>query len=269
MSRPPEPTEEGGGSLVPRRLSNEQFEVVIRRAAELQARAAEAGDEGLTEAEAIRIGKELGLSGAYLSQALAEVKGASAGEAGLLDRVMGGAVLQASRVVAGEAEAVRKRLESYLVDHEYYCVLRRLPDRVVFEPASGAIAAVGRAASRAFSRASIMRVDNLELTVQALEDGFSHVTVLTRLNGERAGYLAGGVLGGGAAGGMAAVALGIAVDPAAALLGLPLFGGGFYGMRWAYLHSASRTQIQLEALLDRLEHDELPASPPGWQRRRG
>ncbi len=243
--------------------------MVIRRAAELQARAAESGDEGLTEAEAIRIGRELGLSGANLSQALAEIRGSGAGEPGLLDRVMGSAVLQASRVIAGEPEAVRRRLEGYLVDHEYYSVLRRHPDRVLFEPASGALAAFGRAATRAFSRSAILRVDNLELSVQPLEDGFSLVSLLTRLSGERAGFLVGGVLGGGALGGMAATALGIAVDPAAALLGLPLFGGGMYGMRWAYLHGAHRTQTQLEALLDRLEHGELPSSPPAWQRRRG
>lgn len=269
MSRLPEPAGEKGGPLVPRRLTNEEFEVVIRRAAELQARAAESGEEGLTEAEAIRIGKELGLSGAYLSQALAEVRGREGGEPGLMDRMMGPGVLRASRVVAGEADVVRRRLESYLCDHEYYSVLRRLPDRVIFEPASGAFAAVGRAASRAFSRSSIMRVDNLEVSVQPLEDGFSHVSLLTRLSTERAGYLAGGVLSGGAMGGMAAAALGVAVDPAAALLGLPIFGGSVWGVRWAYLYSLQRTQTQLEALLDRLEHGELPASPPAWQRRRG
>lgn len=264
MSPLPEPTQEGGGSLVPRRLTNEQFELVIRRAAELQARAAEAGDDGLTEAEIVRIGKELGLSGPYLNQALAEVRGQVGGEKGVLDRVMGEAVLQASRVVPGDADEVRKRLEDYLVQREYLGVVRRLPDRLLMEPAPGAIAAVGRATSRALSRASLLRVSNLEVSVAPLEEGFCHVSLLTRLTTERAGFLAGGVLGGGGLGVGVAVFLGIAVDPAAALLGLPLFGGGFYGMRWAYANTAERAQIQLESLLDRLEHDELPSSPPRW-----
>ena len=47
MSRLPEPVQEGGGSLAPRRLSNEQFEVVIRRAAELQARAGHASQAAM------------------------------------------------------------------------------------------------------------------------------------------------------------------------------------------------------------------------------
>ena len=48
-------------SLVPaeRKLTQEQFEMVIRRAAELQARAAEdPSGTALTEEEAIRIGRE-------------------------------------------------------------------------------------------------------------------------------------------------------------------------------------------------------------------
>lgn len=266
MSPLPEPIKEGGGPLTPNRLSHEQFELVIRRAAELQAHAAEAGDEGLTEAEALRIGRELGLSGRYLNQALAEVRGGTSGAPSLLDRVMGGAVIQASRVVAGGADEISRRLERYLVEHEFYCVLRRMPDRVLYEPARGAVAAVGRAARRAFGRSGGLRFSNLEVSVQPLEPGFCNVVVATRLGAERAGYLTGGVLSSGAIGGMAAAALGIAVDPAAALLGLPLFGSGVYGWRWAYLQSARRTELQLQALLDRLEYGELPLSSA---RRRG
>jgi hypothetical protein len=262
VSRLPEPMGEGGDALVPRRLSNEQFEVVIRRAAELQARAAESSDEGLTEAEALRIGRELGLSGEYLSRALAEVRGQAREEGGVLDRFVGAAVLQASRVVPGGAASVARHLEGYLVEREFFSVLRRLPDRVVYEPAPGAVAAVSRAMSRAFGGKQMLRVSNLEAMVQPLEEGFCHVTLLTRLNQERTEHLAGGVLGGGAAGTMVAVALGIAVDPAAALLGVPVLGGGLVGMRWSYVRTLHRTQVKLESLLDRLEHGELPPPPP-------
>lgn len=262
MSRLPEPVGESGDALVPRRLSNEQFEVVIRRAAELQARAAESSDEGLTEDEALRIGRELGLSGEYLSRALAEVRGPAPGELGVLDRFVGAAVLQAARVIPGDAATIARHLEGYLVEREFFSVLRRLPDRVLFEPAPGAVAAVSRAMSRAIGGKQMLRVSNLETTVQPLEDGFSLVTLRTRLNEERTGHLAGGVLGGGAAGTAVAVALGIAVDPAAALMGLPVAGSGLLGMRWSYARTLHRTQIKLESLLDRLEHGELPPPPP-------
>ena len=85
----PEQGREGGGETLPQRhLSTEQFELVIRRAAELQASAAEAGGEEMSEGEIVRIGRELGLSGRYLQQALAEVRGRGrrgAGRAGAGD----------------------------------------------------------------------------------------------------------------------------------------------------------------------------------------
>jgi len=66
-----------------RQLTQEQFEMVIRRAAELQARAAEDPAGGaLTEAEAIRIGREIGISPVHLRRALAETGATRRGEGG-------------------------------------------------------------------------------------------------------------------------------------------------------------------------------------------
>jgi hypothetical protein len=38
---------------------------------------------------------------------------------------------------------------------------------------------------------------------------------------------------------------------------LPIAAAGLGGMRYAYQESARKAQVQLEALLDRLEHGEL------------
>ena len=55
-----QPAPRPGGGLPARRLSNQELEAVIRRAVEILA-AAGTPDEGISEAEVIRIGQELGL----------------------------------------------------------------------------------------------------------------------------------------------------------------------------------------------------------------
>lgn len=259
--RPPE-----GSHLPERHLTPDQFEVVIRRAAELQARAADsASGEGITEAEVLRIGKELGLSGTHLVQALAEVRTGGATQTGLLDRAMGDAALQASRAVPGNADGVRHRLERYLVEREYLVVQRRFPDRTCYIPAQGIAATLGRASTGLARRAPLLGVTNLSVSVRPLEEGFCYVSLGTELAGRRAGYVAGAAALGGGGATAVSVALGIAVAPPAALLGIPVLAAAAAGARWLYGNQAERTRVALESLLDRLEHGELPAPA----RRRG
>lgn len=234
--------------------------MVIRRAAELQARSAEeAGAEGLSEEDALRIGRELGLSGAHLGRALAEVRGGAVEEHGVMVKVMGASRFSASRAVPGEAKGLARSLEEYLVDHQYLVVQRRLGDRTVFVRASGILAAVGRTTGELFRREPPLGVENLEVSVRELEPGLSYVRLSTDLAGERTGYALGGAALGVGFGGGNAVILGIAVAPVAALVAVPILVASVGGMRYAYQHSARKTMVQLEALLDRLEHGELGA----------
>lgn len=251
----------GPTDLVPgERLTSEQFEMVIRRAAELQARAAEdPGSDGMAEEEVLRIGRELGLSGAYLGQALAEVRGGPAEERGLLVKLMGEAHHGTSRVIRGEPEAIRRRLETYLVECEYLTVQRRLPDRTVFVRAAGMGAMLGRAASGMFRRQPLLDVQQLEVTVREVEEGMSYVSLATDLGGRRTEHLAGGLVLGGMFGGTGALVLGVALAPPVALVGLPVLAGSVWGMRYGYAAVVRKLLVQLEALLDQLQHDELPS----------
>jgi hypothetical protein len=247
------------GPTPPQRLSNEQFEMVIRRAAELQARSAEeAGADGVSEEDALRIGRELGLSGAALGRALAEVRGGAVEEQGLMVGLMGPARFSASRAVPGESSAIARALESYLVDHQYLMVQRRLQDRTIFVRATGAMAGIQRATSEVFGKTPLLKVKNLEVSVRTLEPGSSFVTLATDLSGERTGHAVGGAVMGGGFGGTSALVLGIAVAPAAALIAVPIAAAFAYGWRYGYQSEARKVSVQLESLLDRLEHGELP-----------
>ena len=116
-----------------RTLTQEQFEMVIRRAAELQARAAEdpAGG-GLTEAEAIRIGREIGISPQHLRRALAETGTTEVQAPGMATRVLGPAWVHASRTVPGGAAEVQDEINQYLVGRERLAPIRRFPDRTTY-----------------------------------------------------------------------------------------------------------------------------------------
>lgn len=234
--------------------------MVIRRAAELQAREAEQGADSMSETEVIRIGRELGLSTRHLNQALVEVGGQVGEERGLLARMFGPRMVRAGRAVVGDAVDVAHDLESYLVEREYLSVLRRLPDRVIFTPASGVAASLGRMSSQVFSGTNLLDVSNLEMVVQPLEDGYSYASLATSLSSERTATAAGSILGGGSAGATVGAVAAIAVAPPLALLALPVFGVIVYGSQAYYDSLLDKKQVQLESLLDRLEHGELKPS---------
>jgi hypothetical protein len=241
------------------RLSNEEFEMVIRRAAELQARSVEeAGADGVSEEDALRIGRELGLSGAALGRALAEVRGGAVDEQGAMVKLLGPARISVSRAVAGDARALARVLEEHLEDVQYLVVQRRLADRTVFVKASGVLAAVGRTTTEIFRRAPLLGVENLDVSVRELEPGLCYVGLSTDLGGERTSRAVGGAVMGGVLGGTGALVLGIAVAPAAAVVAVPIAAASLAGWRYGYQAAARKATVQLEALLDRLEHGELP-----------
>lgn len=258
----PVPTPPERELLPERRLTSTEMEAVIRRAVELQAREVERGvGEGITEAELVRIGQELGLSPLHMQQALAEVQSLAPDKDILFGRGFGDARPVASRVIRRGAERVTQELDAYLRDRECMVVQRRMPGRTVYTQASGMVAAFSRAASRVGSRHPLLQVKQIEVSVQPVDESSCYVAVAVDLTGQRTGLAAGGLLGGGGAGAAVAATLGIAVAPPAALLGIPVLFGSLLGMRAIYRHTATTMQEKLESLLDRLEHRELLPSP--------
>lgn len=260
---PDKPRVPADGGL-PARLTNRDFELVIRRAAELQARDAEdpSGD-GVDTAEVLRIGKELGLSDQHMHRALAEVQGSESGEAGMMTSVYGPSSIRIGRVMRGNAQALSSVLENHLVTREYLTVLRRMPDRTLFTPSAGATAAVGRAMSRAFNRRPPLDFSNLELTARKIEDDYAYVSLGTTLGPQRTGTAVASIAGGVSGGGLLAAFLGIAVAPVAAVGGVPILLAALYGGKLYYSNALEQAHVQLESLLDRLEHGDLtPRTQP-------
>ena len=242
--------------------------MVIRRAAELQARAAEdpAGG-GLTEAEAIRIGREIGISPQHLRRALAETGTTEVQAPGMATRVLGPAWVHASRTVPGGAAEVQDEINQYLVGRERLAPIRRFPDRTTY----------GKSRENEFVRMIQMTQEALqsrkrqppvgagfklrqarevEVAVQPLEEGYSYVTLSVDLSNMRTGLAITGVSLGGGLGLATAAVLGVAIDPAAALLGAPLLPGAMWGTKMAQVKQAVHAQTHLESILDCLERGE-------------
>jgi hypothetical protein len=267
---PGRPAEESG--LPARRLTGEQMEAVIRRATELQF-AAGGGEEGVSETELLRIGRELGLDPTNLRRALAEVRTAGGpAERGVLTTLMGDRVVRASRIFRKPAAQLGLFLEEYLRKSEFMDPVRRYPDRTRYARASGIGAAFGRAAAKISARQASLDVPQLDVGNSALDEGSALVELSVDQGGLRAGLTAGGAAVGSAGGlGIITVAMMTPVPDPVSLVAIPILGASMAIMRAIYRHQAGSVENRLEAFLDRLEHGELrlPPNPPPWRRQLG
>jgi len=243
--------------VVSRPFTTRELEAVIRRAVELQA-GTSAREDGVSEADVVRIGQELGLEPAMVRRAMAEVRARPAEESGILVRVAGAGTVRVSRVLRSPAASVGATLDRYLRETELMVVQRRFPDRTRYVRDTSLAAELGRIA-RTFVRSHPpLKVKQLDVAVTALDEESCLLEVSVDLRGTRGGLVA-GVLGSGGAlsVGWAATVWATAFPDPLMLVGIPVVAGSWWGMRAIYAAIRGSLQDRLESLLDRLEHGEL------------
>ncbi len=257
--------------ITPASIDRAALERIIHRAAELQTAEREIG-EGLTADQVLALGREVGIPGRYLQQALLEERGriVEAGPGGFLSRTVGPAAIAAQRVVRGECETIEATLVRWLEKHELFSVQRHQPGRITWEPTGGFQAAYRRAVGAVGgSKRPIMlaKADTVSCTVLELEPGYCNVTLSATARKAR-----GESVGGGAALASAGV-VGTGVLAAVGaifyvvLIPLPLaLGLGYVALR-RYGPVVARIQLGLERALDQLEQGTradrlLPPAPP-------
>jgi hypothetical protein len=255
----------------PAPIDRAALERIIQRAAELQTSEREIG-EGLTSDEVLALGREVGIPGRYLQQALLEERTriVEAGPGGLLSRTVGPAAIAAQRVVRGERELIEATLIHWMDKHELFSVQRHQPGRITWEPTGGFQAAYRRAVGAGGgSKRPIMlaKADTVACTVLELEPGYCNVA-LTAIARKTRGESVGGsaaLVSAGAVGTGVLAAIG-AVLPVV-LVALPLALGLGYVVLRRYGPVVARIQLGLERALDHLEHGNraerlLPSAPP-------
>src|SRR2546430_8743950 len=173
-------------------IRREALERIIQRAAELQAGERDIG-EGLTEADVLALGNDVGIPARYLRQALLEERTRSLVEerAGLLGWLLGPGRLSAPPVVSGEPAAVERALDSWMQQEELLQVKRLYPDHTTWEPKVGAFASIQRALGSGGRRFALTRAAEVAGRVTPLESGFCHVQLIADLRNGRRQRLAG------------------------------------------------------------------------------
>ncbi len=241
----------------PARIDRAALDRIIRRAAELQTAEREIGDS-LSPDDVMALGREVGIPGRYLQQALLEERTrlASLTPASVWERVAGPAQVAAQRVVRGDPDSVEASLLRWVEDNELLCILRQQPGRITWEPLTGFQAAVRRstAAFQGNKRPfTLSRADTVSATVLGLEPGWTHVALIATARKARSAHLGGGVAvaGAGALAAILMIVLGAFVP--VALIPAPVGLGIGYGVLRGYHPVLARLQLGLESALDSLE----------------
>lgn len=242
----------------PAPIDRAALERIIQRAAELQTADREIG-EGLTTEQVLELGREVGIPGRYLQQALLEERTriVQAGPEGFLGRAIGPAAISAQRVVQGERESIEGILIDWMEKQELFSVQRHQPGRITWEPTGGFQAVYRRAVGAAGgSKRPIMlaKADIVSCTVLALEPGYCNVTLTATARKRRSESVAGSA----ALAGVGAVGTGVLAAVGAilpvVLVPLPLGLGLGYLVVREYRPVVERIQLGLERVLDQLEH---------------
>ncbi len=255
-------------------LDRAALERVLARAAELSSQSSDA-PEGMTEAQLIEIGKEVGLSPATLQQAMAEerTRVVLAEETGLEARVMGPAAVSVTRAISHPPEAILAAMEEWMRSDYRMEVKRRFGHRRTWEQRRGVFAELDRSLRGNAAAAALAKSTEVAMTVSAIGDGRTAVRLDADISNLRRQYRTGGLaLGtGGVLLGATAVVIGGVLAPIAMLPLFFAFGAVPFGAMsaggWAMLKNhrkqAARVQLALEQLLDRLEHAPLPRAALG------
>ena len=239
-------------------IRREALERIIQRAAELQAGERDIG-EGLTEADVLALGQDVGIPTRYLRQALLEEQTRSVvtGGTGLFAWLTGPSLLTAERVVPGDRGAVERALTVWMEREESLQVKRRYADRTTWEPRVGAFASIQRALGARGKTFALARATEVGGQVTQLETGFCHVRLVADVRGERARRLWGAallVLWGAVLAGVLP-ALG-ALAPWAAIPTAVAWAAALAVAR-RHRRENERIQVGLEQVLDRVEHGEI------------
>jgi hypothetical protein len=243
--------------LPDQRIDRAALERIMQRAAELQAGEADVGD-GLTPDEVVALGKEVGIPGRYLQQAMLEqaTEIVAPATAGVLGHAVGPSEVSAYRVVLGDPEDAARALIDWFDKNELLVVQRQTTGRVSFEPLSGMQAALRRGGAVLGSskpKFMLARANLVTATFAKLESGYCHVTLTASLREARTAYIAGAVAG-GSTGAAAAIVFAL-MSPFWVVAIPPLLVGGALG--WFVLRRfrpvAERAALGLERALDYLE----------------
>ncbi len=250
------------GTPVPNSLDRAAVERVLARATELQAGAAPDAEGSLTEAQIEALAKEVGLDPINLRQAMAEERSRVSlpVERGMLASLYGAATVSAQRTVSGTPAQVLGALDDWMQRQESLVVQRQFGDRIVWEARRDVVGLVRRAVSgrgHALRRATTVGATVVPVDTQrTLVRIDAHLGGFRRLMAQQQAALTGASMVGG--GILAVLSFSAMAVAAPVVLVAPL---SYFVARSAHIDAASRAQLVLEQVLDRLERGDAGRPP--------
>jgi hypothetical protein len=182
MPTPPTPPDD-------RSLDRAALERVLARAMELHVRGESADDAGeqLSESRVLDIAREVGIAPEAVRRAMAEERARSplAAAQRESDQMLGDPTVSAARVLSGAPPELLGRLEALLTRDETLGVIRRFPDRLVFEPRSGLVDQMARAMDFGGKGYYLSRASEVVVSVGAIDAQRSHVALAADLRPAR------------------------------------------------------------------------------------
>ncbi len=244
------------------RLDRAALERVLARAAELQG-SSSSGDpsEEFTEAQLIDLGREVGISPQHLRQAMAEEQTRSilpSDERGFTVSVFGPGRVGATRTVPGKAADVLATIDTWMQRQELLIVKRHHADRIVWEPRRDFLVGLKRTLRVGGRDYALTHAFEVAATAVPVDDTRVHVALDADFHTHRARAvqqaLGTTAVGAAAAGALFVIGVTAVVAAAPALIAPAI---GIAGGRAFQRRVATRAQLALEQLLDRLERGEL------------
>ncbi len=261
-------------------LTRRDFEEVMRRAAELAADDPGGADDAFSDAEVVRIGREVGLPERHVRRALEERRARGGGVEGgwrtgwrmllLRDEV------SADRVIERPRARIRRELDDFMVGGQLLQRVRRKDDLLQYRPAVDWVSRVARAASFRSRQHYVASSRLVEVRLDRMGPDATQVRIRVDpgIAGNYRNWWVVAACIGGVAGGagvamsmapslLALAAMGVAVGAASITTSLVvalLAGPGFR-------RRVADVQSEVEGVLDGLEREKgLEPPPPAWRR---
>jgi hypothetical protein len=256
-----------------RRLKPAEVEMVLRRAAELNARRrTSASTPSISPEVLVQVAAAAGIPEADVRRAMWDLASEKTAEPHTLSwKLYGPARLRAVREIGQPAEKTRYYLES-LLRTEQGLKLRRKTDASSLWDAGDLLGSVRRALDFSGHR-SLLKVQSVELRVEEVEEERCGANLTADVSNQRGEYLSLGTILG------ATLALPVAIagvqNPLFFLAVIPALAAPGIGFKLAYLKACTEIRRTLDDLLDAAEEgpleEELPPErgdrPPGQIRR--
>ena len=261
-------------------LTRRDFDEVMRRAAELAGDDPGGAEDAFSEAEVVRIGREVGLPERHVRRALAERQtrggGVEGGWKGALRMLLLRDEVAASRTIDRPRARIRRELDEFMVGGQLLQRVRGKDDLLQYRPAVDWVSRVARAASFRSRKHYVASSRLVEVRLERM--GAQSTQVDIRVDpGIASNYRNWWVLAACTTGVAAGVGVGMSVPPSVFAVGAFLVAGVATGLLTSvvvalmagpgFRRRVADVESEVEGVLDGLEKEKgLEPPPPAWRR---